>query len=63
MIETFMLRKTDAKQVCAELAKEGLIENTWRVGASRKTTPGEDDIINLTQPSVTLSVDTAAVAS
>lgn len=62
MIETFMLRKTDAKQVCAELAKEGLIENTWRVGASRKTTPGEDDIIGLTPPSVTPGPETAAVA-
>jgi hypothetical protein len=63
MIETFMLRKTDAKQVCAELAKEGLIENTWRVGASRKTTPGEDDVIELTQPSVMACADTAAVDS
>lgn len=33
MIETFMLRKTDAKQVCAELAKEGLIET---LGASAR---------------------------
>lgn len=63
MIETFMLRKTDARQVCAELAKEGLIENTWRVRASRKNTPGEDGIIELTRPSVTPSDDTAAVAS
>jgi three-Cys-motif partner protein len=61
MIETFMLRKTDAKQVCAELAKEGLIENTWRVGASRKTTPGEDDLIELTQPSVTSSAGAGVV--
>jgi three-Cys-motif partner protein len=62
IIETFMLRKTDAKQVCAELAKEGLIENTWRVGASRKTTPGEEDIIGLKPPSTTPGSDTAAVA-
>ncbi|MFI0848869.1 hypothetical protein [Mesorhizobium sp. IMUNJ 23232] len=56
MIETFM-RKTDTKQVCAELAMEGLIQNTWRVGASPKTTPGEDDVIGLTPPSVTPGSD------
>ena len=47
MIEIFMLRQTDAKQVCAELAKEGLIKNTWRVAASRKMTPADDDLIGL----------------
>jgi hypothetical protein len=47
MIETFMLRKTDAKQICAELAKEGVIENTWNVGGSRRITPAEDDLIGL----------------
>lgn len=62
MIETFMLRKTDAKQVCVELAKEGLIENTWRVAGSRKTTPGEDDLIGLTHQVLTPPSDVAAVA-
>jgi three-Cys-motif partner protein len=52
MIETFMLRKTDAKQVCAELAKEGLIENTWSVTGSRKTRPGDNDMIGLTVQSI-----------
>ncbi|CAN7142268.1 three-Cys-motif partner protein TcmP [Aminobacter sp. LjRoot7] len=62
MIETFMLRRTDARQVCAELAKEGLIANTWRVNGSRKSTPGDDDIIGLTPPSITPGSDTATVA-
>lgn len=62
MIETFMLRKTDAKQVCAELAKEGLIENTWRVAGSRKSTPGDEDMIGLAHQSLTPASDTVAVA-
>lgn len=62
MIETFMLRKTDAKQVCAELAKEGLIANTWRVAGSRKTTPGHEDMIGLTHQPVTPLSNVAEVA-
>lgn len=49
MIDTFMLRKTDAKQVCAELAKEGVIGNTWRVLGSRRSTPGDGDMIGLVE--------------
>ncbi|KKB07142.1 hypothetical protein VE25_19085 [Devosia geojensis] len=61
MIETFMLRRTDARQVCAELAKEGLIANTWRVNGSRKSTPGDDDPIGLTPPPISPGSDSAAV--
>ena len=63
MIETFMLRKTDAKQVCAELAKEGVIKNTWRLPGSRKSTPGENDIIELVQSVAVIVTDPAAVTS
>lgn len=45
MLDRFMLRKTDAKQICAELGKAGVIKETWREGGSKRRTPDENHII------------------
>jgi three-Cys-motif partner protein len=47
MIDTFMLRKTEAKKVCVEMAREGIIKETWRQDGSRRKTPAEVDLIDL----------------
>ena len=33
-----MLRETNVKDVCVELAKKGKVENTWRLGGRSKPT-------------------------
>lgn len=47
MLDKFMLRKTDAKQVCAELGKAGEIKETWRLNGSKRRTPDDADRIEL----------------
>lgn len=44
VLQTYMLRETDVKNICVELAKVGIIENTWGTG-NRK--PKDDSIIRL----------------
>lgn len=44
VMETFMLRETNVKNICVALAKEGKIENTWG-GGNRK--PDDASIIRL----------------
>jgi hypothetical protein len=44
LLETFMLRETNVRDICAKLAKEGAIQNTWGVGNRR---PADDTIIRL----------------
>jgi three-Cys-motif partner protein len=46
LLETFMLRETDVKDLCVALARAGQIENTWG-GRGRK--PKGDDKIKLTR--------------
>jgi three-Cys-motif partner protein len=49
LIETFTLRKTDAKQICVDLAADGLIRASWREsGSRRRTRPNDADTIELT---------------
>ena len=45
LLEEFMLRETNVKDICVMLAKQGKIENTWGIG-SRK--PRTDSMIRLT---------------
>lgn len=45
MLDQFMLRKTDARQICTELAKAGEIKESWRLNGSRRRTPDETDLI------------------
>lgn len=45
MLDRFMVRKTDAKDICVELAKAGEIKNTWRMNGSRRHKPGDADQI------------------
>lgn len=45
MLDKFMLRKTDAKQVCRELGKAGEIKETWRLDGSKRRTPDDADRI------------------
>jgi three-Cys-motif partner protein len=47
MIEIFVLRKTDAKDVCVELAKRGVIKPTWKNRSARAQKPDESDLITL----------------
>jgi three-Cys-motif partner protein len=44
LLRTYMLRETNVKDLCVALAKEGVIQNTWRDG-SRK--PNESHVIHL----------------
>lgn len=44
LLQAYMLRETNVKDICVELAKAGRIENTWG-GGNRK--PREDDLITL----------------
>ncbi|ANL74251.1 methyltransferase domain-containing protein (plasmid) [Rhizobium phaseoli] len=48
MLEKFMLRRTDAKQVCHELGKAGEIKETWRLNGSKRRTPNDADRIERT---------------
>ncbi|MER8582712.1 three-Cys-motif partner protein TcmP [Mesorhizobium sp. M1423] len=48
IIETFMLRKTDAGQICVELAAEGIVRASWRDNGSKRRTPNDADAIELT---------------
>ncbi|HEV7308775.1 three-Cys-motif partner protein TcmP [Ensifer sp.] len=45
MLDRFMLRKKDAKQICAELGKAGEIKETWRLNGSKRRTPDDGDTI------------------
>jgi three-Cys-motif partner protein len=44
LLQAYMLRKTNVKDICVDLAKAGIIENTW-AGAGRK--PRDGDLIKL----------------
>lgn len=44
LLEPYMLRVTNVKDICCELAKAGKIKHTWG-GVGRK--PRDDDIIEL----------------
>lgn len=46
-MQAFMLRETNIKDVCVELASEGKIENTWGGGARK---PKDQTQITLTKP-------------
>lgn len=45
MLDKFMLRKTDARDICAELGKSREIKETWRMNGSRRQKPGDNDQI------------------
>ena len=45
MLDRFMVRKTDAKDICVDLSKAGEIKNTWRMNGSRRHKPGDADQI------------------
>jgi hypothetical protein len=44
LLEAFMLRETNVKDICAKLAKEGAIQNAWGIGSRR---PTDDTVIRL----------------
>jgi three-Cys-motif partner protein len=46
MLQSYMLRLTNVKDICVELAKIGKIENTWG-GGNRK--PRDEDVIKLSK--------------
>jgi hypothetical protein len=45
LLEPFMLRETNVKDICVELAKAGKIENTW---GNRNRKPQNESTIKLT---------------
>jgi hypothetical protein len=47
LLQPYMLRETNVKDICVDLAKVGTIENTWGAG-NRK--PRDEDIISLRRP-------------
>jgi three-Cys-motif partner protein len=47
LMQAFMLRETNVKDVCVELAREGKIENTWGGGARK---PNDQTQINVAKP-------------
>jgi hypothetical protein len=48
LLQAFMLRETNIKDVCVELAREGKLQNTWGLG-NRK--PGDETIISIVRSS------------
>jgi hypothetical protein len=44
LLQAYMLRETNVKDICRELAKSGTIENTWGGGNSK---PQDEDMIRL----------------
>ncbi|MER9395604.1 MULTISPECIES: three-Cys-motif partner protein TcmP [unclassified Mesorhizobium] len=50
MLELFMLRKTDAKDICVELAKRAIIRPTWKDRGNRIRKPDDTDPIRLCIP-------------
>ena len=47
MIQTFVLRKTNARDICVELAKDGVIKSPWRDETPKKMKPHDHHIIEL----------------
>ena len=45
ILDRFMVRKTDAKDICVELGKAGVIKETWRQNGSRRRKPDDADQI------------------
>jgi three-Cys-motif partner protein len=45
ILDQYMLRKTDAKQICVELGKAGVIKETWRLNGSKRRVPDDADSI------------------
>ncbi len=44
-LKEHMLRETNVKDICCQLARAGVIDNTWSKAGRRK--PGDDDLILL----------------
>ena len=47
IMQAFMLRETNVKDVCVDLASEGKIANSWGVGGRK---PNDQTTIMLTNP-------------
>ena len=47
MLELFMLRKTDVKDICVDLADRGVIGATWKERGARIKKPDDNDLISL----------------
>ncbi|UIK15297.1 three-Cys-motif partner protein TcmP (plasmid) [Rhizobium leguminosarum] len=48
MLDNFMLRRTDARDICVELGKAGEIKETWRMNGSKRRKPHDSDMIERT---------------
>jgi len=46
LLQVYMLRETNVKDICVELARRGNIENTWGSGTRK---PKQDDLIRIKQ--------------
>jgi len=47
LLEPFMLRETNVKDICKEMAERGRIEPTWKKRNKRASKPSRDDVITL----------------
>lgn len=42
VLEAFLVRETNVKNICVELAAEGVIDNTWKVAGKKKPFDGSE---------------------
>ncbi len=52
MLEAFMVRKTHARDICAALAKRGILEPTWKARGPKMQKPHDSDLITLRSPAL-----------
>jgi len=49
VLENFMVRETNVKDICAALAKEGAIEAPWSNSRPKRIKPSDHDLIQRTR--------------
>jgi hypothetical protein len=47
VLEQFMLRETDVKNICVDLANEGVIKVPWKLETPKKLKPHDRSLIEL----------------
>jgi hypothetical protein len=50
VLELFVLRETNVKDVCVRLAKDGLIDNTWKPASKNKPYDGSPITLSKARP-------------
>jgi hypothetical protein len=50
VLELFVLRETNVKDVCGQLANDGLIDNTWKSASRKKPFDGSPIRLSAAEP-------------